>query len=803
MILHLIKIALRNIRRHKLFSFINVFGLAFSLSFCMLVIVIINDQSSFDRFHPLAEDVYRVNTVAHRKGGGLEPYASSPLPLGAVIREEVPEAASVTSLVAVLNGETSSGLSAIKLSGFLVDSDLFEVFGFQLKSGDPKNIFSLPNSLVLTSKRSVALFGDKDPIGQRVSLKGMGEFIVTGVLNPLPGKTHLDFDMLGSSKFLPLLEKERKVQSEIMGNWTDYYSSYTYVRLRRGATATSLQNLLNSIPGRFYANLKLESRDEGYSFELQPLTAITPGPLLSNNLGRGMPQVALLFLGALTLLGMFAALFNYANLTMARSLSRAKEVGIRKVAGAARIQLILQFLVESVVVAFVALFGAEFLLRVLLIPGFQRLNIVQELEINFTIGLTEYAMFAGFTVLIGVLAGILPAMAISSYRPAVILKGISKVRIFSMVTPRKVLVVLQFALSLILITVLTTGYRQLRYVLRSESGLDTERLISVKLQGNSPQILAHELEKNPDVEGTTAISHNLGTWEDRAVEVRLEENQEPITVRDYSVDERFLETYGPTLIAGTNFNRDLSASNENLVIANEHFIEQFHLGSAKDAVGKTLILEGNRRVQIAGVVHDFRFKPANYSLGPLLLVYQPNDWRVLVVKVRSADGAGTAAFLKSVWQRIDPVHPLEVQSSREILDGVYKEFTDLVGVFGFLTLMAFVISMLGLLGMIVYNGERRVKEIGIRKVMGANLRHLLFLLARTELLMLGIATVIAVPIGLLISGIILDPFAFKIDLGPSEIIPGIAAMFGLSALMVLWQTRDAARTNPVEALRYE
>lgn len=794
------KIALRNLRKHKLFSFINLFGLALSLSFCLLVIVLLNDQRSFDRFHPRGEELYRVNTIAHRKDGGMEPYASSPYPLGAALQSESPAVENVVRLVSGLNGEAKHGDHALRVQGFFTDSDFLNVFGFVLERGNSETALAAPNAIVLTPKTAQKFFGDNDPLGQTLSLSGRGDFVVTGVLKETPGKTHMEFDALGSALALPLLEKERRIDP-MLEDWNNYYMSYTYVRLRPGTHAAEVQPALAKIPQKFYGNLKLETRDQGYSFELQPMNKITPGPVLSNNLGRGMPQIVLLFLGALALVGMVAAVFNYTNLTLARSLARAKEVGIRKVTGASRAHLFYQFMGEAILMALLALAGAEVFLRTLLIPGFEQLQLAQMLEIDFAIDAKVYLYFLGFAVIIGGFAGMLPAALISAFQPTQVLKDVSKVRFFARITLRKALMVFQFALALVLVIVLTVMYKQVDYALQLDYGFTWQNVINVDLQEQPYQVVATAMARHSGVANYSASSHNMGTWEDSAIDIRKTESEEPLTVRDYSVDARFIDNFGLTLVAGNNFKPE--AIYQTGVLVNQKFLERFQFGTPQEAIGQTLILGDSQRVQIAGVVQNFIFKPLVYELQPLLLRHEPALWQVLNLKISGQDAASVIAHCTAAWKAIDPAHPLEYKFYEDVLQDVYKTFRDLIFMIGFLALLAFTISMLGLLGIATFTAESKIKEIGVRKVLGAGVYNLVLMLSRHYMLLLGIAALLAVPLSLWLANLLLQQFAFRITLGPNVILPGLAAVFCAGAITVGWQALRAALTNPVQALRYE
>ena len=802
MLINYLKIALRSLYKHKLFSFINVFGLALSLSFCLLVIIIVQDQTSFDRFHPSPEDVYRINTIAHRKSGSTEPYASSAKPLGMVVRESSPVVEKAVTLTSI-RGEAAVDENKIRVSGFLTENSFFDVFGFQFSEGSRNTAFHSPQSIILSAEAAEKLFGSGSVVGKTLRIGEYGDFTIQGVLSLPAGKTHLEFDFLGSSSLLPLLEKENKI-FPVTNNWKNYYSSYNYVRLREGNGPEELTPVLATIPEAYFGDLELETRDAGYSFELQRLTEITPGPILSNNLGSGMPEVVLFMLGVLAGIGMIAAMFNYTSLTLAKSLSRAKEVGIRKVAGAGRGQLFGQFLVESVVMLFLALVVAESVLRFALIPGFKSLQMTAGMNIDFVFTAKTYLMFVVTALAVGILAGAFPAVVLSGFRPALVLKSVSDLHVFSRVTLRKILLVFQFILSLVLIIVLMTIYEQFKYALDVDYGFNRKNIVSMRLQGNDVDIVMQKLAQHPEVADYTAVSHHMGTWEDSSVDVRIRAGAEKTpSIRDYSVDDRYIRNLGLQLVAGTDFSPDTPGLNKNQIIVNEKFVEQFGLGTPADAVGKTVILEDDQTVTIRGVLKNFLFKPLVYQLQPMMLTYNPRSWRHVLVTLHGKEPSAAIAFFQKTWKEVDSAHPFEYEFFDDKLRNVYDFFSDMVMMIGFLAVLALTISLLGLLGIVTFNAESRVKEIGIRKVLGATISQIVLLFARQELLLMLASAVIAVPLSMIVGNKLLEEFAHKIGMGFGIIGGGLLIVFLMAGLIIALRAIRSASANPVEALKYE
>jgi len=343
MISNYLKIALRNLIRHKTFSFINIFGLALSMSICLLFMFVIKDAHSYDNFHPKAERTYRVLTEALRKDGGSEFYASSPFPVGRTLKEDYSQVELWTPLIAQFSGEVGGNEDELYLRGLFTDNTFFEMFGFTLAAGDPEAALSEPYTIVLTKDWAKRLFDQDDNygelLGKTIEMPAYASYFkITGVLNAFPGKTHLEFDALGSLTTQYALEKAPDASS-VSTEWRNYYSTYNFVRQKPGATVDEAEHALTDIAQHKLAGLELESRDKGYRYTLQALNDITPGRVLSQSMGNGLPSIVLWFLTALGLIIMLTACFNYMNLTIARSLVRTKEVGIRKVLGAKRSQV--------------------------------------------------------------------------------------------------------------------------------------------------------------------------------------------------------------------------------------------------------------------------------------------------------------------------------------------------------------------------------------------------------------------------------------------------------------------------------
>ncbi|MEZ4940688.1 MAG: ABC transporter permease [Saprospiraceae bacterium] len=796
------KVATRNLFKNKSFSFINIFGLAVSMSVCLLVIMLIHDAYQFDTFHPDSGRVYRVLTDAQRKGGGEESYATTPFPIGKTLAEDYSYVETWTPLVRRLNAVFTRQDKQLEMRGLLTDSTFFDVFGFKLESGDPATALSEPNSVVLTRESAERFFNKENPLGQVLENQTLGNFKVTGVLAPFPGKTHLEFDALGSLSSLEGIEQRVTDWSAIRNNWNNYYGTYNFVRLREGVNRETAEQALAQISKEAYADLELESRDAGYRFRLQPLESITPGPHFSNNMGRGMPDTLIWFLTMLSGIVIFSACFNYTNLTIARALTRAKEVGVRKIMGASRRQVFGQFITEALVVSGLALLMAFVMLQAT-IPLFSQLQFLEFTDVSLKLDLPTAAWFLLFSMMVGLLAGALPALVLSRFQPVAIIQKLQNTRLFRRVGLRKVLLVSQFAVSLVFLILLTVSWRQVNFAMQGNFGFNANTIVNVNLQGQEYNRVLAAFEQNPNVVQTSAVSHLMGTWQDSDVDVRTKQGNEPEGVRDYFIDDQYLGNLGIKLVAGQNFPDNPTQSQELFAVVNEKFLTHFKLGEPAEAIGKSIIVGDSTVLTIRGVVEDFLYKPLSYALEPLLLRYDPAQWQIVNLRLQATDMPAAITSLERSWKKVDKSNALSYQFYDETVRENFASLYDMMWIVAYFAGMGILIACMGLLGMAIYSVETKAKEISIRKVIGAAPRDLIRMLSKGYLVLLAIATVVAVPISYLLGSKMLEIFAFRISMNVLIFLPGVAFLFFLGMLTIGSQTVRAALGNPVNNLRSE
>lgn len=795
--------ALRNFLRNRTFSVINLVGLSVSMSLALLIISVIQEQFTFDDFHVDADRIYRINTRALRTDGGEEPYASVPYPLGKVLEEEYSFAESVVRINRNLNGDATAGTTTVPVSGLLADPTMLKVFNFPLSSGDAASVLSQPNNIVLTFETSVRLFGNQDPMGKAVSIPGYGEFIVTGVLRPFEGRTHFEFDVLGSTALLPRLEKDRAIESTVE-SWTNYYGSYVYFKLREGRSIEEVEKGLSAVPEKYYADVQMETRDNGYQFFVLPLEDLTPGPMLSNQMGSGMPMMLVIFLGVLAGIIMVMACFNYTNLMIAKSVARVREIGIRKVIGAKHSQVFVQFIGESVVFALLALVTSYGLLQ-LLKPAFQELHIAQEFSVQLDESAALLGYFVVFALATGLVAGVLPAGYLAALRPVSVLKDSGNTRILSRQSLRKSLIVAQFTLSTAFIILIVVIFNQVNFMLSKDYGFNDRDIFNVALQGVPYEKLSVAMQSIPGVIQIGGVSHRLGTWQDRASDYKTRVGGEPFVMRDFMVDDNYVRNLELSFLAGKNFTHTVHGGGVRQVILNERALQRFGFADPVASIGQTIVVDDTVTLSVIGVVRDFHFRPMNYEIGPLALRYDSREFGFLSAKIVPGKDREVAAALEPVWKILDPVHPLEWKMMSDEIDEAYTDsgFVDVVKIVGYIAFLAVTLACLGMLGMAMYATQTRMKEIGIRKVMGASAFEVVFLLSKAFLILIAIAATIGTPFGYFMGSLFLDSYAYKAPISAGVLASGFAIMGILGTLVIGTQTWKAAAENPVDSLRYE
>jgi putative ABC transport system permease protein len=801
MIKNYFKTAWRNLLKNKAFSLINISGLALSMAVCLLVIMIIKDANGYDRFHPNSRRIYRINTDALRKDGSREPYASSPYLVGATLAANYTGVETWTMFNSGLQRDVIVDDKKFSFNVRFTNASFFDLFGFTLNEGNATTALNEPYAIILTKELSEKLFPDGHAMGQTIDVNGTGLFKVTGVLNNFPGKTHFEFEALASFATIPSLEKNGVVQ-ETTNNWNNYYTNYTYIRLKPGVKSSQVESLLADIANKKYKNIPLETRDAGYRFTLQKLNDITPGPMLSNNMGRAISSGKLLFFSVLAIIIIISAAFNYTNLTIAKAMSRMKEIAMRRVVGGSRKHIFLQVVLESVITSLLALVFAFVLLQYL-IPQFASLSLISSTDISFKTDASVITLFIGFAIVLGLVAGLLPATVLSRVKPLMLLQKLQNLKLFRHLGLRKTLLVIQFIISLVFIGLVTIVYKQTKYGIGINFGTKQANIFNINLQGIAFEKATNEFSKISGVQKISAVSTLMGSYSDWGDDVRTSKEKDKVTVREYFTDENYISNFGLKLVAGENFPATRTQVHEQYAIVNEKFVEQFKLGSPMEAIGKTIIVGDSTELAIKGVLKDFLFKPADYALEPMLMRYNPQHWSILNLSIASSSSIQTTSQLEATWKKLDPYHAFQGSFYDDEIQEIFAGYRDMVWMIAFIGILCITIACLGLLGITIFTVQSKTKEISIRKVIGASSASIVRLLSKSYVQVIAIAILAAIPITALLANKILESISQRITIGPGLFVPGVLTIILLSLVTIASQILKAILANPMKSLRTE
>jgi ABC-type antimicrobial peptide transport system permease subunit len=802
-----IKTSARNIMRNKLFSAINIVGLAISMSVGLLLIAFVMDLRSYDRFHEHGDRIYRItNVVSSNRDHGK--FATTSVKTGKLIREKV---TGVDDVVIVRNDFEKDALvgdNTIPVRGFWAEPSFFRIFTFPMVAGDPRTALNDPYSIVLTESASKKLFGDRAALGKAIRFDTV-DYQVTGVMKDVPFFSHINFEVLVSFSTAEQLNADNRNFEK----WTSMSTNYVYLLLPDDADLASIQSQLDAIA--LEENRGEETTRIG--LEMLPLHDAVVGEEFRRSEG-GPPSVGahmsprtLWILGGLALVVILSACFNYTNLSMARAMRRFKEVGLRKAIGAGRSQVRQQFLTEAVMISLASLV-LSYLIFLVLRP--QLINMAPEMQRTVKLGLTPAMIvaFIGFSITVGVTAGFMPALFFSKVSAINALRNVTSLKVFRHVTLRRALVVIQYTVTLIFITTTAIGYVQYKNILAFDLGFNTENILNINMQGNKPEAMVKALSEIPEV---TAISRSLivtsigNAW---GGFMKYKDSRDSALVMTNHVDENYLPLHEYKLIAGSNFiARPTSADAVSEIIVNEQVLKRFNIAGNDPgkAIGEQVTFSSfrkrDRRMTIVGVMKDFHYGKVDNLIEPVAFMFwTPEDRAMINVKIHNNDLPGTMAKIEAAWHATDPVHPFRGEFYDEAIEDAYREFSTMVKIIGFLSVFAISIASMGLFGMVVFTTETRLKEMSIRKVMGASYGSLVYLLSRGFLMLLSVSALIALPVTyLFFENFILTNFPYHTPVQPAELFIGLVAVLAIAFVMIGSQTMRAAMSNPATVLRSE
>ncbi|MCI0695038.1 ABC transporter permease [candidate division KSB1 bacterium] len=790
-----LKIALRNLLRQKGYSFINIAGLAVGMACCLLIIFYVQDELSYDRFHENAERFYRVAAERHRNTD-VRWSAWSPVPMGPALRAEIPEVTEAIRFWRAFQPVISYEDKHFREKKFyFTDPAVFAVFSFELSKGDRATALAAPGTVVITETSAKKYFGAADPIGKTLRYVGYPadtvNLVVTGVLRDLPHYTQFEFDFLAS-----LLGVETE-----QDNWGSTKPIWTYVLLPENYSPNLLESKLPAFVERHFTSA---NSSDSRILHLEPLRDIH---LYSRYEGGFKSKSDIAYVYLFSAIGFFILLIaciNFMNLATARSLKRAREVGMRKVLGAQRAQLVKQFLGEAFLLGGLALLLALVLVEMLL-PHFNAFT-GKAIAISYFRDEFVLAALLGIVLLAGLLAGSYPAFFLSRFKPIVVLKGASLRGANSgSLFMRKGLVAFQFAISIVLIIATAVVYRQLDYVRNMKLGFDEEQVVVLPYSENERPLLT-ALAQHPSVLNVSVSQRvPVNTVNADGRTVRIEGSDDPIRVESYLIDDAFLDTYRIELVTGRNLSR-IFASDSAAFLLNETAVKAFGWNSPAEALGKRLTWSGWKTGAVIGVIKDFHMSSMHEAIEPLVLHTIPQDrwWRTFIsVRLRPDNLAGTLNFLETTWRTFTPNGAYEYFFVDDSFDELHRADQRFGQIFGYFAALAVIIACLGLFGLAAYAAEQRTKEIGVRKVLGASIASVVMLLSKDFLKLVGIGFTVASPLAYFAMNRWLQDFAYRIQMGPEIFVAaGLMALL-IAGLTVFYQSLKAALANPAEALRYE
>ena len=796
MLTNYFKIAFRSLWKNKSTSFINILGLGIAIFASILIFLYVNFEFSFDSFHTKSDRIYRVLLEDNNLGVSENLVGINFIAMGPALKERLPEVVEQARVMDYGRSLITVGDQSFYTKDLTYSTGaFFKIFDFQLLQGDPKTVLDAPRKAVITEDWKEKLFGSENPIGKTFKVDNDDTYEVTGVLQNFPANSHLQIDILLSM-----------VPTEADSNFARYLESWnnigmpTYILLDRQESAAKVESeLLPTLT------------DHGVTWgkfgeKLQPLNKVH---LYSSNIiydGYNQNKTDIDYLYTLILVAIFIviiAAFNFMNLSTARSTNRAKEVGLRKVVGAGRRQMIFQFLLESVLLSFLALFVGLGLVEAF--APMLNLPIHGSFILYFLSNTYLLLGLVGSILLLGLAAGIYPSFVLSGFKPISVLRG-SFSTSKSGIWLRRTLVVVQFTASIVMIIGTTIVYNQLSYIQNKNLGFKPDQVINIDL--DNPDLRAQsetfksELASIPGVTSIGMSSSMPGQGFGRRAGLRPDGFDEKNTwvTSILNVDENYFSTLGMTITQGRNFSKDFPSDEKDAVIINEAAARDL---GWDEPIGKKFYDDDGSFVSVIGVVKDFHFENMQHKIEPLLISYNPNRLRVVSLKIGTENISKTLDEVKEVWSSLYASYPFEYRFFDESFAQLFendRKFASLVANF---TWLAILIACLGLFGLAAFTGEQKVKEIGVRKVLGATITNIMFRLSRDFILLIAVSSLLAFPVAYYFMKGWLEGFVYRTEMNPLLFILSALIALVVAFLTISFHIFRAANQNPVDSLRNE
>ncbi|WP_114752100.1 ABC transporter permease [Pleomorphovibrio marinus] len=806
MIKNYFKIAFRNLLSNKAFSAITILGLAIGIATCLLILQFVQSELGYDSFHEKADRIVRVVFRGSVQGGSMNEAHVMP-PVAEALKADYPEVEQATRIRKIGYPKVTHNNNSFRnYAAAYVDANLFQVFTFPLIKGDPATALVEPHTIVISATAAQIFFKEQDPLGKELWMNdGNDRFTVTGVMADIPVNSHFHFDLFASMSTFPEAKNPSWMVSEF----------YTYLLLQPGYEYKNLEAKLPEVAEKYIGPQLQEAM--GISFDqfkqagnnigifLQPLTSIHLHSDMMGELGPGGDVRYLYIFGAIALFMLLIASINFVNLSTASASKRAREVGVRKVLGSEQRQLVWQFLMEYILLSLFALLVAIVLVN-LALPVFNELS-GKEIAIPYFSSPWTLPTLLAFGLMVGIVAGIYPAFFLSSFKPVAVLKGsqfpnLSGKRSIGL---RSGLVVFQFTVSVILIIGTIVVYNQLEYIQNKNLGYDKEQVLILPNIGNNAEVFRNQLLQDSRVENVS-ISGYLPSGQSYNNNFFLFPNEnvsKQIKTLRYDVDNAYIPSMGMEIIAGRNFS-DKFGNEQESIILNETAVKV--LGWENEALGKTLTHsdnEGNKTTyQVIGIVKDFHFRSLHERIFPLVMV-KGNAEGAVIAKINTSDVGGLLEDVKLKWASLAGDEPFEYSFLNDRFYQTYQAERRMGYILSVFASLIIFVACLGLFGLALFTAKQRHKEIGVRKVLGADVSTIVAMLSRDFLKLVVFSALLASPIAWWLMSHWLESFAYRIDISIWTYLGAGAIVVVVAWLAVGYEAIKAAMMNPVEALRSE
>ncbi len=792
MLRNYLKVALRTVKRQKIYSFINILGLAIGIACCLMIYLYVSYEMSYDKFYPDYSRIYRVATDS-RFQSRSHVWALTPAPLVPVLEEDFPRIEQAARILSkgrgiVKKDEQLSFADRI----FYADPKVFDLFGISFLYGESSTALVRPNTMVITQSFSGIHFGKNNPIGQTLTIDSH-EYEITGVVPDPPSNTHFRYNVL--------MNIDDLAEDSHMTSWNHMYL-YSYIKLKKDIEPKDFEGQIRHIADMHTMD---QGGDRGFRQEyfLQWVGNIHLRSHLIAEMGRPGSPLYLYIFSAVGCVILLLACINFMNLATARSTNRAKEVGMRKVIGAHRKQLVSQFLGESLITAILALLLSVFIAEIMR-PFFNELSEKKFLFIDFFQPGVLFLLIV-FTLFAGLIAGCYPAFLLSAFKPVTILRGFSRAGNRSAVL-RKTLVIFQFAVSVFLIICTFVIYSQLNFMKEYPLGFEKEQKIVIPVRediGTKYENIKSEFLSHPAIQRAT-VSSSIPGWGIHMHYFKMSEghNTEERSLNHIYVDFDFLETYKIEVLSGRSFQKEMRTDASDTYLVNESAVKVFGLDSYEEMLGKAIDC-GDVPKRIIGVINDFHFYGLQGTIDPLVLEIKPSKFSFLTLSANTENLSETFPFLEEKWRELFPSHPLEYSFLDEDYNLQYRSEERTGKLFAVFSFLGFFIAGLGLFGLASFTSGQRTKEIGIRKVLGASVSNIALSMTLDFTKWILVASFVAWPVAFWVSKKWLEDFAYRIHIPISAFISASLIAFLIALSTVSYQSLRAAVSNPVDVLRHE